>query len=74
MRGMNSMGISDPWANYLKIIALYPGINPIGISAPWSDSLDNIAFHPLKILWGINPMGISSPSAVWSCRTVLRGL
>ena len=41
------MGISDPRADSVEIIALHPvkklvGINPMSLSAPWDDSLDII--------------------------------
>ena len=40
---MNPLGLSDPWANSIEMVALYPvvklrGINPMGLSAPWDDS------------------------------------
>ena len=40
MQGMNPMGLSAPWADFIDILSLHPvkilsGINPMGLSAPW---------------------------------------
>ena len=47
---INPMGVSDPWAEYLEIIALKPKNrdHPIGLSASWANSLVIIALQEVK--------------------------
>ena len=51
LRGMNPMGLSTPWDEYLDIIALHPvkiqGMNPMGLISPWDDSLEIITLRPV---------------------------
>ena len=51
------MGLSDPRAESLEIIALKPvkkliGIKPMSLSVPWADSIDIIALNPVKNYYG----------------------
>ena len=51
---MNPMGLSAPWAEYLKIIVLKPvkklrWINPMDLSDPRDNYLDIIALHQVKL-------------------------
>ena len=48
------MGLSDPWADSLHIIALQTvnklsWVNPMGLSVPMDDSIDIISFQTSKI-------------------------
>ena len=50
------MGLSEPRANYIDIIALQPvkeflGFNPMELSVPWAEYLDIITFQIDTINW-----------------------
>ena len=55
------MGLSDPWANSLEIIALHPvknyEVNPMVLDAPWSVSPETIYLRPIRKIVRDEPNG-----------------
>ena len=60
--GINPLGLIEPWADYLEIIALKPvktflEINLMGLIDPYYESLVIIALQPVKTQWAVVLLG-----------------